>query len=201
MISPGLTTDFISLEGLTVPYPPFFGEGRTNRGFIDLRGRPDLAAEIAECERSPALKTLLVNIAEGQMQLFSLGCDLGTHEEKSEDGLTDFVAGGYIDIVSSDYDDWCEDDYRQLAEAIESAITPDAQGHRWEVYFGLKYCCMKLDGNGGQFLIPILDIGFFAASASLEATLGSREVLLVSLLGALRAAGVQAGRREDEAVA
>ena len=39
-----LTTDFeTEQEGMTVPYAPLFDDIRCNYGFVDLRGRPDLA--------------------------------------------------------------------------------------------------------------------------------------------------------------
>jgi hypothetical protein len=55
--------------------------GRRNHGFVDLRGRPDLAIEIPEGSQSPALKGILVELSEPDSPLFTLGCDLGTHEE------------------------------------------------------------------------------------------------------------------------
>jgi hypothetical protein len=44
-------------DGTTVPYGPVRDNIRNNRGFIDARGRPDLAASIAEGSESLALKT------------------------------------------------------------------------------------------------------------------------------------------------
>jgi hypothetical protein len=34
-------------KGMTVPYPPLFDDMRKNHGFIDTRGRPELASRIA----------------------------------------------------------------------------------------------------------------------------------------------------------
>jgi hypothetical protein len=48
-------------EGMTVPYPRLFDEIRSNHGFVDVRGRPELAAEIAETSHSPAMKALLIS--------------------------------------------------------------------------------------------------------------------------------------------
>jgi hypothetical protein len=47
----------------TVPYPAFKDDIRYNRGFIDLRGRPDRAKEIAETAASNALSKLLLRVA------------------------------------------------------------------------------------------------------------------------------------------
>lgn len=78
----GLIADFhFDSEAITVPYPPLFDSIRRNHGFVDLRGRPDLAAEISEGAQSIALKTLLIELAAGLSPIFSIGCDLGTHEE------------------------------------------------------------------------------------------------------------------------
>ena len=55
-----LAIDFeIEKEGMTVPYPPLFNDIRRNHGFVDLRGRPDLAIEIPEGSQSSALKAIL----------------------------------------------------------------------------------------------------------------------------------------------
>jgi hypothetical protein len=63
-------------DGTTVPYGPIFDDIRKNRGFVDARGRPDIAASIAEGSESAELKKLLVRISEENIY-FSLGCDLG----------------------------------------------------------------------------------------------------------------------------
>ena len=77
-----LAIDFeIEKEGMTVPYPQLFNDIGRNHGFVDLRGRPDLAIEIPEGSQSPALKAILVELSGPDSPLFTLGCDLGTHEE------------------------------------------------------------------------------------------------------------------------
>ena len=62
-------------EGITVPYPPLFDGIRKNRGFVDTRGRPDLASDIAEGLESNALRNCLVKISD-ENSYFPLGCDL-----------------------------------------------------------------------------------------------------------------------------
>jgi hypothetical protein len=59
-----LEVDYKSGDGTTIPYGPIFDGVRKNRGFVDARGRPDIAAIIAEGSESAALKALLVRIAE-----------------------------------------------------------------------------------------------------------------------------------------
>ena len=55
-----LAIDFeIEKEGMTVPYPQLFNDIGRNHGFVDLRGRPDLAIEIPEGSQSPATANLL----------------------------------------------------------------------------------------------------------------------------------------------
>lgn len=50
-------------EGMTVPYPLRTDGIQRNREFVDFRGRPDKAREIAEGADSPALRNLLVQVA------------------------------------------------------------------------------------------------------------------------------------------
>jgi hypothetical protein len=68
-----LAIDFeIEKEGMTVPYPPLSNDIRCNHGFVDLRGRPDLAIEIPEGSQSPALKAILVELSEPDSHLSTL---------------------------------------------------------------------------------------------------------------------------------
>ena len=67
-----LAIDFeIEKEGMTVPYPQLFNDIGRNHGFVDLRGRPDLAIEIPEGSQSPALKAILVELSEPDSPLFT----------------------------------------------------------------------------------------------------------------------------------
>lgn len=87
-----LTVDYGS-EGkaMTIPYP---AKPPENRGYIDCRQQPDRAAAIQEAATSPALKQLLVGLAEQGLPLFTTGCDI---DQKTEDGT--WVAGGYIQVA------------------------------------------------------------------------------------------------------
>jgi hypothetical protein len=49
---------------ITVPYASMTDHIRRNCGFVDLRGRPDKAKDIAEASDSPALQQLLVHVAK-----------------------------------------------------------------------------------------------------------------------------------------
>ncbi len=55
---------------LVLPYVRNFEEGRTNHGFRDTRGRPELIDEIAEAGTSPALKELLRHARPAYFQVF-----------------------------------------------------------------------------------------------------------------------------------
>jgi hypothetical protein len=91
--------------GMTVPYAPRTDEIRRNRGFVDLRGQPDKANEVAEGAESPALRNLLVRVAKAGSPIFTIGCDLGAHQEStSVPARRREVAGGYIQFASVDYD-------------------------------------------------------------------------------------------------
>jgi hypothetical protein len=68
-------------KATTVPYAAVKDDIRENRGFVDLRGRPDLAKKIAEAGVSIALRDLLINVASSKSPIFTLGCDLGSHME------------------------------------------------------------------------------------------------------------------------
>ena len=81
----GLTTDFLhNPEEMSVPYPPLFDDMRSNRGYVDLRGRPELAERIAECCDSDGLRLLLIALAQSASYFFTLGCDLGVQTIQHE---------------------------------------------------------------------------------------------------------------------
>ncbi|MFZ2030351.1 MAG: hypothetical protein WAU68_08600 [Vitreimonas sp.] len=177
-------------HGLTVPYPPFFSDNRTNRGFSDLRGRPDVAAGISECADAPALRQILVTLAQSDSPLFTLGCDLGSHTEDL-DGDTQFVAGGYVHIIDTTY--WRRDpeDYRRLAEAVESGMHEGVGEDTWQIYPSLTCARMRLDSHAFDIEVPLLDFAFFSVAQSSEDALRSRERLLESALRAIEGDAVR----------
>ena len=179
-----LTTDFeTEEEGMTVPYPPLFDEIRRNHGFVDVRRRPDLADEIPEGSQSPALKGLLIELSERYSPLFTLGCDLGTHEEPWSEESARHVAGGYVQLMCASYSNRSPDDYTTFGYAIAQMLEDKAQDHNWRVRFVLKLVVLSLDDVSG--LVPSLWIWFFATARAPEAALASREVLISRLHHAL----------------
>ena len=164
---------------MTVPYGPLFDDIRSNHGFVDLRGRPDLAADIAEGSTSAALKGLLVQFAQAGSTLFTLGCDLGAHEEPWQAEEIRQVAGGYIQIMCANYDGRPPEDYTMLAHTVAQTLEERVQDHDWSLHFRIRpvvfnlydFCALTLS----------LDICFFAAAATAEAAMVSREVLVSSL--------------------
>ena len=94
-----LETDFeTDQEGMTVPYPPLYDDIRRNHGFVDIRGRPDLASKIPEASQSPAFASLW----RGSNQMRNGdGCHRGgvpttkfDHRMLSNDPTADHVTGG-----------------------------------------------------------------------------------------------------------
>lgn len=71
----------VARVGITVPYGAKFDRVRQNHGYLELRGRPDLAAAVPEALEPEALKELLVSLAAPTSPIFSVGCDLGAHRE------------------------------------------------------------------------------------------------------------------------
>ena len=89
---------------MTVPYPPETDEIRHNRGFIDLRKEPERASEIAETAGS-ALRSLLIRLGKKGSPIFTIGCDLGAHQERTNiPARRREVAGGYIQFASIHYE-------------------------------------------------------------------------------------------------
>jgi hypothetical protein len=175
-----LTVDFdVEQEGMTVPYGPLFDEIRSNHGFVDLRGRPDLAVSIAEGSGSAALKALLVEFAEPGATFFTLGCDLGAHEEPWQEEAVRQVAGGYVQFMCADYDGRSPEDYTTLGHSVAQMLEGSAQDHEWSLYFRVKPVVFNLDNFCGLTLS--LDICFFAAAATAEAAVASHEDLLSGL--------------------
>jgi len=160
-------------EGMTVPYPPLFDHIRRNHGFTDLRGRPDLAAGIVESAGSRAMTDLLVALARPGSKLFTVGCDLGIKESDDEAPNT---AGGYIQIMSSEYARRTPDDYARFAQAVAEMLKAKSEDEDWEVRFILRPVRFKLD-NFSE-MTGSLWIWFHAFADTKHKTLISRENLI-----------------------
>src|SRR6185312_2329155 len=84
---------------LSLPYEQNFENGRTNHGFRDIRGRPELAQEIQEAAQSPS-------------RYFSIGCDLSPWPPAQPGDP--YQAAGYIQLVFSDLLGEAADHHRHL---------------------------------------------------------------------------------------
>jgi len=156
-----LAIDFeIEKEGMTIPYSPLFNDIRRNHGFVDLRGRPDLAIEIPEGSQSPALKAIL-NLAP----------------------IAQLVAGGYVQLMCASYSDRSPEDYTTFGYAITQVLGEKVQDCNWFVRFVLKLVVLSLDDFSGA--APSLWIWFYAIAETPEAALASRESLIGELHDAL----------------
>ena len=171
-----LIIDFEQQEGITVPYPPLFDSVRNNHGFIDLRGRSDLAAKVSEGSGSNALRDLLVKLSERGSPFFTVGCDLGSHEEPESDENTRCVAGGYIQLMHCCYANRSREDYYSFGDIMARALEEVSQDYSWVVRFVLTFVAFNLDNFSS--LTPSLWIWFYAAGHSPEAALASREVFI-----------------------
>jgi len=172
-------------ECTRVPYGPIADHIRDNRGFSDLRGRPDDVSKITECAQSAALARLLLALAQPSSCVFSLGCDLGAHRAKGGPKRLRDVAGGYIQVVCGEYAKTKPEDYRRFAEEIASAMQKRSSGNRWELTFVLKGVELHLDDFGK--IAPSVWIWFDARAAKPEAALQARENLIDCLTEALTA--------------
>jgi len=77
-------------------YPPELRNGRTNHGFISVKGNgTDVADIVEEAKRDPGLAAVLREINRAETPLFSLGCD-NLH---ITEGLNRFGGQGYIEIA------------------------------------------------------------------------------------------------------
>ena len=176
-------TFYYDQEGMTVPYEPLVDELRSNRGFSDLRGRPDLAINIAETLRSPALRALIGGLAQSGSAFHTLGCDLGAHEEPWRGETLQQVAGGYVQIISADYDGRSPEDYTALGQFLAHSLEEEARNQDWSLKFVVQPVVLALDDYSG--LVVSLHVWFFAAAATMEAAHQSRDALIAALHRAL----------------
>jgi len=169
----------IDSKGITVPYPRLYDEIRKNHGFVDLRGKSDQAAAIIEGQFSPALKQLLVALAEPSSPLFSLGCDIGTHREGSKKKRFREAAGGYVQLMSSLYMATSPEGYRRFAEGIADNMNIVVAKDEWKLEFSLTAVQFNLDNFDA--IIPSVWVWFFAYSATTDQATASRERLIAEL--------------------
>lgn len=163
-------------EGITVPYAPIFDTVRKNRGFKDARGRPDLAAEIAEGIESRALGECLVRIAKENLY-FSLGCDLGNHHEPEQSAPLRQVAGGYIQVTSINYASVTTDQLDAFCSAFGSRLKRLSGSHHWSIDLVGTWVNFVLPGEPAA-RAPSMWIWFFAAARTLSKADASRAALI-----------------------
>lgn len=180
---------------LVLPYVRNFEEGRTNHGFRDTRGRPELVGEIAEAGGSPALKELLRSLAQPTSRYFSIGCDLRTWPPAEPDDL--YQAAGYVQLLSADLAREAIHRRRQMqfGRALEAYLDRRVGEDDWMVRFAVAMVNAAELGGPEQVWSPVIE---FAALAESEAEANaSAERLMVALWDFLASdAAPQAGRGE-----
>lgn len=138
---------------------------------------------IAERSKSEALTTLLSALAQPGAALFTLGCDLGCHEEPAAEGEIAHVAGGYVQVVSAKYAHGTSDDYMAASHFIQRCLEDKSSGHDWELQFVHTFVDIGLDGPSQ--LVSSVFIWFYAKGDSVDCAASSREMMLVALAGAV----------------
>lgn len=166
---------------MSVPYPAG-GRRRSNRGFVDMRGRPMEAAAIPEAVSSPALIFLLESAAAPNAPLFSIGCATGRHRERHL--VSSYVSGGYVQLVRHDYASAELEDYSKLAEQVQTACRAVSQGYRWRITFLVGRCNFRL-GNDPETTAPSLLVYFWALGKTAALAKQSREALITAITRAL----------------
>jgi hypothetical protein len=165
--------------GMPVPYPRSFRGGRTNRGFTDLRGLPSRAAEIVEARESPMLRELLIAAAHPEARLFTIGCDLGGHNEPHRKRPE--VAGGYIQFALRAYAEASCDLYEIEAKRFEELLRARSRGHWWKAAFEIRDDCVFRLGSDPEVSAPALTVYFWARGIERASALLSREALLAAI--------------------
>lgn len=132
-----LTVSHLVERGNTVPYPPLFNDINRNHGFVDLRGRPDLAGAIPELAGSPPLKALVVNLCQPGSRLMTMGCDLGEALLKGRQLDRRWTAGGYVQVARLPLDPIEHTTLLEFARTCERHLVTAVGSDRWEVDFGL----------------------------------------------------------------
>ncbi|MER8842853.1 hypothetical protein NKH86_29960 [Mesorhizobium sp. M0913] len=179
----------------SVPYPAFFSSTRSNRGFVDLRGRPELAASTAEAETSKALRAFLVRIAATRTTLFSIGCDLGHHVDPTAPKGRRRVAGGYIQLASSLYDRVGPEDWARLCNGVSDTLQESAHMDAWDVHFKLEPVWIDIDDVDQA--TGAVHVAFYANAKTHHDALHSRERLISAIDRGFSDEAVDAGLRSD----
>lgn len=168
-------------EATTVPYAAVTDDIRYNRGFLDLRGRPDRAKEVAEGNASAALRNLLIQVASPDSPIFTLGCDLGSHMEPTNVPVCRrAVAGGYVQVAGIHYHRTSTEAYAALANSLVAAVRPRSGTDYWEINFVGKGVSFQFEGEPTG-IQPSLWIWFFGGARNEFSAMESRERLIGAL--------------------
>jgi hypothetical protein len=162
---------------LSLPYIQDFENGRTNHGFRDLRGRPDLASTIAEAGRSAALKELLVALAQPLARFFTIGCLFVRLPRTSPEDVDD-QAAGYVELAYSDLEGAAADLDRQLAfsDAFQSRLQTCIGPDTWKVVVAIG--AIATERIGGPGIVWSLRVDFWVKADSIEDACRSADRLL-----------------------
>ena len=180
---------------LVLPYVRNFEEGRTNHGFSDTRGRPELIDEIAEAGTSPALKELLRSLAQPTSRYFSIGCDLRTWPP-SEPGNA-YQAAGYVQVLSSDLAREAIHRRRQMlfGRALEAHLDRHVGDDEWVVRFAVAMVGAAELGGPEQVWSPVIEFSALGETAA-EAEASAERLMLALRDFVAPAAALQSGRGE-----
>jgi len=151
---------------LVLPYVRNFEEGRTNHGFRDTRGRPELIDEIVEAGTSPALKELLRSLARPTSKYFSIGCDLRTWPP-AEAGDA-YQTAGYVQLLSADLDREAIHRRRQMlfGRALEAYLDSHVGDDEWVVRFAVAMVGAAELGGPEQVWSPVIEFSALGETAA-----------------------------------
>lgn len=162
-----------------MPYPAFHSRVRSNYGFVDVRGRPELVGGITESLNSAKFEVFLKRLASTSAPIFSVGCDLGTHCDLSLDKHLREIAGGYLQVVSSWYTNVRPEHWARLFNSVKHHVEQVVATDHWKVNFELAPVQVNLDGYNN--LTGSVKIDFFACAPSRKKALNSRERLIEAI--------------------
>ncbi|MEZ5830094.1 MAG: hypothetical protein R3D05_02845 [Dongiaceae bacterium] len=164
---------------LTLPYERNFEDGRTNHGFVDMRGRPDLAREVREATSSRALAELLIALAEPESRYFSIGCDLRPWPPAEPDAP--HQSAGYLQLAFSDLEKEATDHRRhlQFGHDLKAHLDRSAGDESWVVRLVVATVDAADIGGPEEMWSPVIE--FCAMGPSERDAADSAERLIAAL--------------------